>query len=147
MKRIILTIILVLFSLSAFGLEFGDYLKAAPVTAKIVLPLTMIPEMVTDGDSLISGVIGLGLFTLPNSFLLYNIITENPEGTKFWRTVTIYSDASVGLALAGSGIYLLAGGSFGAGDGWDQLVGALFVLMSAVVFGGVSIDTMPYSFE
>ncbi len=147
MKRIILTSILITFSLSAFALEFGDYLKAAPVTAKIVLPITMVPEMFTDSNSILPGVIGLGLFTLPSSFLLYNIITENPEGTRFWRTVTIYSDASVGLALAGSGIYLLAGGSFGAGDGWDQLIGALFVVMSAVVFGGVSIDTLPYSFE
>ena len=147
MKRIFLAIILVMCTLSAFGLEFGDYLKATPVTAKIVLPLAMIPEMFSDSDSILPGAIGLGLFTLPNSFLLYNVLTENPAGTKFWRTVTIYTDTTVGLTLLGSGIYFIAGGSSGGGGGWDQLTGTLLVLLSAIIFGDVVIDTQSYSFE
>jgi len=146
MKKIILSVILILLVFSLYGLEFDDYVIATAPALKVLLPIGMIPEMFIDSDSIIPGAIGLGLFTIPNSFLLYNVFTENPVGTSFWRKVTLYSDAAVGLSLAGSGIYLLAGGSFG-GDGWDQLVGGLFVVMSTIVFGAVGADTVPYSFE
>ncbi|MCK5201192.1 MAG: hypothetical protein KAR21_22715 [Spirochaetales bacterium] len=146
MKKIILSVILILLVFSLYGLEFDDYVIATAPALKVLLPIGMIPEMFIDSDSIIPGAIGLGLFTIPNSFLLYNVFTENPVGTSFWRKVTLYSDAAVGLSLAGSGIYLLAGGSFG-GDGWDQLVGGLFVVMSTIVFGAVGADMVPYSFE
>lgn len=147
MKRLLLTVCLFMIIQSIYSLKFGDYLKAAPVTAKIVMPITMIPEMFSDGDSVIPGAIGLGLFTLPNSFLLYNIITENPVGIEFWRTATLYSDITVGSALAGSGIYLIARSAINDGSSWDDFIGSLYILMSAIVFGGVYLDTFPYSFE
>ena len=147
MKKFFLAVILLLLSFSVFSLEFDDYLIATAPALKVLLPLAMIPEMFIDNDSIIPGAVGLGLFTLPNSFLLFNVFTENPAGTTFWRKVTIYSDAAVGISFAGTGIYLLTGGSFGAGDGWDQLVGGLYFAMSAIVFGAVGADTIPYSFE
>ncbi len=147
MKRIFLSGILILLVFSVSGLEFDDYVIATAPALKVLLPLGMIPEMFIDSDSIIPGAIGLGLFTIPNSFLLYNVFTENPAGTSFWRKVTLYSDAAAGLTFAGTGIYLLAGGSIGTGDGWDQLAGGLFVVMSTIVFGAVGADTVPYSFE
>ena len=106
----------------------------------------MTVQMVSDSDSIIPGAISLGLFSLPNSFLLYNIITENPVGTSFWRKVTIYTDFAAGFTVLGSGIYLLAG--FGNDPtGWDPLVAGIYFAMSAIIFGAVGMDQTPYSFE
>ena len=146
MKKIILSAFLMLIVFSVFSLEFEDYVIATAPAVKVLFPLGMIPEMFLDSDSIIPGVIGLGLFTIPNSFLLYNVFTENPVGTSFWRKVTLYSDAAVGLTFVGAGIYLLA--DLGdSGGGWDQLVGGLFIAMSTIVFGAVGMDAIPYSFE
>ena len=147
MKKHFLVILLILLTFSVSGLEFDDYVIATAPVLKVLLPLGMIPQMFIDSDSIIPGAIGLSLFTIPNSFLLYNVFTENPVGTSFWRKITLYTDAAAGVSFVGSGIYLLAGGSFEAGDGWDQLAGSLFILMSAIVFGAVGADTVPYSFE
>ena len=95
MKKIILSVILILLVFSLYGLEFDDYVIATAPALKVLLPIGMIPEMFIDSDSIIPGAIGLGLFTIPNSFLLYNVFTENPVGTSFWRKVTLYSDAAV----------------------------------------------------
>ena len=146
MKKLFLTVVLFLTVFSLFSLESNDYLIAVAPVLKVILPLTMIPEMIADSDSIIPGAIGLGLFSIPNSFLLYNVLTKNPAGTTFWRNVTMYTDTTVGLTLTGTGVYLLAGFGNDPG-GWDPLVGGLFIVMSAIVFGAVGIDTVPYSFE
>ncbi len=123
----------------------GDFLKAAPVAAKVVLPLAFIPEMAGDADALIPGLVGISIFTVPNSFLMYNVIKENPVGTSFWRKVTFYTDAAAGLGLAGWGIYMLADSA--DTGGWNIIAGGMMILLSLPVFGAAAVDIIPYSFE
>lgn len=146
MKKFNFTVILFCVAFSLFSLDSDDFTSTAATSFKVILPLTMIPEMINDSDSIIPGVIGLGLFSAPNSFLLYNVLTENPVGTTFWRNITMYTDAVAGVSILGSGVYLLAGFGNDPG-GWDPLVGGIFVAISALVFGAVGLDTVPYTFE
>ena len=141
-KTVFLIILLHRVSFSAFGLEFWDYPKMAPLGAKIIYPLTLIPEMFDDPDAIIPGAAGLGLFTLPNSILLYNVITENRQGTILWRKITAGVDFTAGIGFAGTGIFYLA-----RNQNWDALTGMILLLESIPVLIFAGVDLFPYSFE
>ncbi len=150
MRKIMIFMLPFLFGITVLShsLESGDYLKAAPVTGKILLPLAFIPEMAADQDAVAPGIAALCLFTLPNSFLMYNIATENPEGTAFWRKATLFADAGTALSLFGGGIVLLTGlGTSGSTGGWNIIAGGMLLLYSIPVFAMAGLDTKPYSYE
>ena len=151
MRRTLIILVLLLFTLSIPGWTLSpkgeDVLKAVPVGAKIILPLmTFIPEMIADPDALFPGLAGIGIFTIPSSFLMYNIVTDNPAGTAFWRKVTVYTDGAAGIALAGSGLYMLFAGGNSTG-GWNIIAGGMLILSSLPVFAAMGLDTIPYNLE
>jgi len=86
----------------------------------------------------------LGLLTVPNTALLYNIATDNAEGTTFWRNMVKITDATTTVAMAGYGTYLLVGPDSG---GWDGLVGTLLIVYALPLAVSFGLDFIPYSTE
>jgi len=102
MKKILLVLVIVIVTASsASALQATDFLLSTPVAVKTVLPLYYIPEALADTDSLIITAAMLMLFTVPNGFLMYNVVTENKEGTKLLRNITKITDGTSGLLMAG----------------------------------------------
>ncbi len=151
MKRLtIFTLILLLVcTFSATALTAGDIFLSTPVIAKAVVPtVAAITQLIDESstDAVIMASFEIGLFTLPNAFLLYSVYTENPEWTKVARTITKFTDGIAGAVFTGYGIYLVAGFSNQIA-GWDQIVGIIALLYSIPVWVAFGLDFIPYSFE
>jgi len=147
MKKILLVLVILIVTVSsASALQATDFLLLTPIAVKTVLPLYYIPEAFADTDSLIITAAMLMLFTVPNGFLMYNVVTENKEDTKLLRNITKITDGTSGLLMAGYGAYLFIGAA-NTGTGFDELVGAAFIVFSVPVFVSCLLDFIPYSFE
>ncbi len=148
-KLLILTVVLLTicgFSVSA--LTAGDIFLSTPAIAKTVVPTVMAVTQLLEErstDAIIMASFEIGLFTLPNTFLLYSVYTQNPEWTKVARTITKFTDGVAAATLTGYGIYLVTGLSQLAG--WDQIVGIIALLYSVPIWVTFGLDFIPYSFE
>ncbi|HEC62011.1 MAG TPA: hypothetical protein ENI27_07120 [bacterium] len=146
-KRVILIIVIILaVSGSAWGVALGDILLTLPPISKVLIPLTLLPEMISDPDAIIPGAVAISFLSIPNSMLLINIYSGNSSGTQLWRNITKFTDAAMGLTVGGIGVWLLAGGGQASG-GWDMVIGTLYLLMSLPIWGFFALDFIPYSFE
>lgn len=145
-KLLLILVILLMAAASVSALQFTDFLLLTPVAVKTVFPLYYIPEAFADTDSLIYTAALLTLFTVPNGFLMYSVITENKDCTRLLRNITKITDGGSGLLMAGYGTYLFVGAA-NTGTGFDELVGAAFIVFSIPVFISAVLDFIPYSFE
>ena len=141
-KRVILIIVIILAaSGSAWGVTLGDMLLTLPPISKALVPLALLPEMISDPDVILPGAVAISLLSIPNSMLLINVYAGNSTGTQLWRNITKFTDAAMGLTIGGIGVWLLAGG------GWDLVIGTIYLLMSLPIWGFFALDFIPYSFE
>ncbi len=145
-KAVFIFVILCVTVFSIPALTTGDFLLLSPVAVKTAFPLYYLPEAFVDADTIpyVAGM--MTLFTLPNGLLMYNVLTENREGTKLFRNITKFTDAGSGLLMAGYGIYLIAGPGQ-SGTGFDDIVGAGYIVFSIPVFLCAALDFIHYSFE
>ncbi len=151
MKKFIILVLILLSicSFSASALTGGDIFLSTPAIAKAVIPTVIaVTQLIEerDIDPILTASFGLGLFSLPNAFLLYSVYTENPEWTKVARTITKFTDGIAAATLTGYGIFLVTGLANQA-PGWDQIVGIIALLYSVPVWVAFGLDFTPYSFE
>jgi hypothetical protein len=128
-------------SARAEGAEGRDVLLSAPYALKAGLPLLLAPAALAEpGLRPLTGAL-LAAFTLPNSMLLYNLYSGDPEGTRRWRKAVFWIDAGLGTAAAGAGAGLLAAGLMGYGSQEDELVaaGSAFLGLYAAPLLGMSL--------
>ncbi len=119
-------------------------MSLSPV-AKTALPLLLIPEMFSDSNALPMGLAGIGLYSIPNTMLLWNVYTQHPRATRLWRTITLFADGAITLAFAGFGTYVMIGES--RLGGWGDVIGALYLFLAIPAGAAFALDFIPYSFE
>lgn len=139
-----LCLILALAMIPASAIEPGDVLLGIPVLAKTLVPLTLVPSMFNDADTILSGALAISVLSVPNTFLAYNILTGNPAGTSKWRKIVRFSDGAAFVALAGYSAYVLADSSAG---NFNDLVGPLMLATSIPLGISFGLDFIPYSVE
>ena len=136
--------VLTLLSTALPAISVGDLALSLPVAAKAALPLALIPSAFQDPESIPVTAAALGLLTVPNTALLYNVATGNASGTAFWRNIVRITDGVSTVALAGYGAYLLSGSG---GGSWDDVVGVLVMAAAVPLAVSFGLDFIPFSAE
>jgi len=84
--------------------------------------------------------------TLPSAMILWSALHSDGKGTRFWRNVAFWVDASLSAGALGLGLYQLFTPTDDP-EGWNKLVGTIFIVVSIPLGAGAAVDRVPYSFE
>jgi hypothetical protein len=84
--------------------------------------------------------------TLPSAMVLWSALHRDAAGTRLWRNVAFWVDASLAATSLGLGLYQLLAPTTDP-EGWNKLVGTIFIVISIPLGAGAAVDRVPYSFE
>lgn len=113
---------------------------------KIGLSVLLAGSAITDAELSAGGRAVVGgasvLLGLPASAVMRQSYRRNPEALRRWRAVSVATDLTLSVGLAGYGVYLIGGGD--VSDQWAGL-GAI----SAGIFGAFlsGLDLVPFRLE
>lgn len=131
--------------------DVGDVLLGISPVLKLGLSVvalgTSIESAPTDPTTLLYGVPAALLLGVPSGMELWSAISNDPKGVRFWRTVSLFTDAGSTVAVLGFGALALAGSASGGGGEFQDVVGLLAVV-AAIPLGVMSlVDLIPFPME
>jgi hypothetical protein len=152
-KTALILISLVLVFAPAKGLfaDTRDVLIALPQALKVGVGLGILARGLAvvgqaDGATLAAGALAAAALSVPAGFVLVSALNGDGAGTARWRKISFIVDGSLALAAAGLGIYTLVAPNSDP-EGWNKLVGSLFIAVSVPLGLYAAVDAVPYSFE
>ncbi len=84
--------------------------------------------------------------TLPSAMVLWSALRSDGKGTRFWRNVAFWVDASLSAGALGLGLYQVFAPTSDP-EGWNKLAGTIFIVVSIPLGAVAAVDRVPYSFE
>jgi len=152
-KRLLTALVTIAVLSPAAFADTGDFLLSVPPIAKVGFALWadagMIASNPTDPAAYLTAGTTTLLLGLPATFLLLNVVGKNPEGVRFWRNVSFFTDLGMGLFTAGAGVWMIADDVIHpkGGEDWTVVVGALLIALGLPLGGAAAIDAVPFPLE
>lgn len=154
MRKSILVGLVILASASPLACaDGGDVLLSIPQIGKIGVSLFMDASLLSNNPTDPTALLTAGSVTLllgvPSAFLLLNVINDNPEGVRAWRTISFFSDIAVALLAIAAGVYTIAADAIQptGGEDWAPVIGAALISISIPMGATAWAETVPFPME